>query len=226
MSGIKRTYSRYGIDPQWFRQDLAALTPPDLILVTSIMTYWYPGVMETIAHIKDIFPDTPVVLGGIYARLYPEHARAHSGADEVALDDGRGLPDIIARHTGFEISPKFDWHDLDAHPYPAFDLQHHINYIPLLTGRGCPYDCAYCAAKFLEPAMVRRSPQKVIDEIEYWHRRHGVVDYAFYDDALLIRPPRAYPADPGGHHPQQPAPEFSHAQCPSHTGPSPGRSPI
>ena len=39
---------RARIRPAWLRQDLAALPPPDLILVSGTMTYWYPGVREVI----------------------------------------------------------------------------------------------------------------------------------------------------------------------------------
>jgi radical SAM superfamily enzyme YgiQ (UPF0313 family) len=184
---IARKYSRYGIRPQWLREELARLSPgPDLILVTSIMSYWYPGVFETISELKRCFPGVPVILGGIYARLWTRHARSMSGADVVAGDDGLSLPDLVARYTGFALQPRYDWRDLDAVPYPAFDLQRCINYIPLLTVRGCPFDCAYCASAFLEPVMRRRSPEKVIEEIRFWHTRHGVQNFVFYDDALLL----------------------------------------
>ena len=33
---------------------------------------------------------------------------------------------------------------------------------------------------------MRRSPEAVVEEIRYWHRTHSVVDFAFYDDALLV----------------------------------------
>ena len=41
---IPRRYSRYGITPQMFKQELENTDPPDLVLMTSGMTYWYPGV--------------------------------------------------------------------------------------------------------------------------------------------------------------------------------------
>jgi Radical SAM superfamily len=187
LENIARTYSRYGILPEWLRADLGRLTPPpDLILVTSVMTYWYPGVFETIAELKDCFPGVPVILGGIYARLWARHARSFSGADVVVDDDGHSLPSLITRTTGFQIQALYDWDELDALPYPAFDLQRRINYIPLLTARGCPFDCAYCAAAFLEPRLRRRSVDKVVEEICFWHRRHDVRDFVFYDDALLV----------------------------------------
>ena len=49
LGDIPRNFSRYGLKPQWLRADLAALPRPDLIFVTSLMTYWYTGVQATIA---------------------------------------------------------------------------------------------------------------------------------------------------------------------------------
>ena len=187
LEDIPRNYSRYGIPPQLLQADLASLKrPPDLILITSIMTYWYPGVFETIAAVKAAFPAVPLLLGGIYARLWPEHARQYSGADQVITDRGEMLSELIRRYTGFAISVPIDPDNLDSLPFPAFDLQRRVTYVPLLTRRGCPFDCAYCASRHLEPRMCSRSPQNVLDEIDYWHRRYGVVDFAFYDDALLV----------------------------------------
>jgi radical SAM superfamily enzyme YgiQ (UPF0313 family) len=40
----------------------------------------------------------------------------------------------------------------------------------------------------LNTGFSRRSPAAVVEEIRYWHRRHGVGDFAFYDDALLVSP--------------------------------------
>ena len=48
LEDVPRYFSRYGIKPQWFQTDLRQQRPPDLVLVTSLMTYWYPGVQETI----------------------------------------------------------------------------------------------------------------------------------------------------------------------------------
>ena len=187
LTGINRTFSRYGIPPEWLRSDLERLhRPPDLILVTSIMTYWYPGVFETIRVLKEQLPDVPVVLGGIYARLCGQHARSHSGADVVVLDNGESLAELVRGYTGYGDAGPLCPDDLDSLPYPALDLQETLAYIPLLTTRGCPFDCAYCASSVLQPLFLRRSPQSVVEEIVFWHKRHGVVDFAFYDDALLV----------------------------------------
>ncbi len=187
LEDVPRYFSRYGIPLEWFQEDLSNVPQPDVVMVTSLMTYWYPGVQETIHQIRETFPDTPIVLGGIYASLCREHARKQSGADLVVTGPGEGrVLDLVAEHTGVALTCGFDPQDLDTYPYPAFDLQHWIPYVPILTSRGCPFACTYCASHYLNPEPMRRSPEAVVEEIRYWHRTHGVVDFAFYDDALLV----------------------------------------
>lgn len=184
---IPRHYSRYGIKQQWLISDLESIPQPDLIFVTSLMTYWYPGVKETIRIIRNIFPHSPVVLGGIYATLYAEHAKINCGADHVFEGPGaEQVLKIVKDHTGYNVKPKFDANDLNSYPYPAFDMQYKIPYVPLLTSMGCPFSCAYCASRVLNPTYIRRNPQLVVEEIKYWHDYYGVKNFAFYDDALLV----------------------------------------
>ena len=187
LKDIPRKFSRYGIQPEWFAEDLKLIPQPDLILITSFMTYWYPGVKETIFTLKKIYPETPVLLGGIYASLCADHAVKDAGADRVLTGPGEAsILDIAEVYTGMSVTPKFDPGDLNSYPYPAFDLQNKINYIPLLTSKGCPFACAYCAAHYLNPGQMHRSPDSVLAEISYWYDKHGVMDFVFYDDALLV----------------------------------------
>ncbi|MCA1795270.1 MAG: cobalamin-dependent protein, partial [Desulfobacteraceae bacterium] len=190
---MPKTFSRYGILPEWFKKDMESLDRPDLVLVTSLMTYWATGVAETISVIRSVFPDVPIILGGKYATLYHDHATAHSGADHVVAGHGEpALADIFKRFIGQALH--FDTQTLDDPPFSALDLDTHLAYAPILTARGCPFSCDYCAASFLEPRMIRRSPDRVFAEISHWHHHFGVKNVAFYDDALLVNgPDHAYP---------------------------------
>ncbi|MFO8084280.1 MAG: cobalamin-dependent protein [Desulfobacterales bacterium] len=184
---VARNYSRYGIYPEWFVRDLKDLARPDLILVTTLMTYWYPGVKETIEMVKKVFPKVPIVAGGIYVTLCSDHASKNLGADHVVLGPGEEIIlRIVSDFTGYSVSPLFDFADLSSYPYPAFDLQHKIPYAVLMTSRGCPFSCAYCASGFLESRYMTRPSQEVVEEIKFWHKNFGVVNFAFYDDALLV----------------------------------------
>ncbi len=189
LDDIPRNYSRYGIMEEWFREDLQSIPKPDLILITSMMTYWYSGVRNTISIIKDIFPHIPVVMGGIYATLYRDHAVRHCGADRVISGPGEAnILSLVEEITGFSVSSGFDPDNLDTYPYPAFDLQRKITYIPLLTSRGCPFSCAYCASSIVSPKRMLRNPGTVVEEIKYWNEKYGTREFVLYDDALLVDP--------------------------------------
>ncbi len=182
LKDVERPYSRYGISKKAFEEELRNIGKPSAILVTSLMTYWYPGVLEAIKQVKEIHPDIPVILGGIYAKLCREHAVQNSGADHVVTDNGPNSLLKLLSHCSISTSG----HLPDSIPYPAFDMLNRIDYICLLTSRGCPYRCQYCASHFLDPELLRRSPDEVLEEILFWHRDYGIRDFAFYDDALLV----------------------------------------
>ena len=184
---VKRPYSRYGVTKELYIKELKKIKKPAAILVTSLMTYWYPGVKEAIALAKEVHPDVPVVLGGIYASLCEQHAHQFSGSDYVVSEGGLNGPESV-----LEVIHQFNipLHGSPAAkgelPYPAFDMLHKIDYICILTSTGCPYRCHYCASYFLYPKFIRRDPDHILEEIQYWHNDHGVRDFAFYDDALLV----------------------------------------
>lgn len=189
LQAVSRNYCRYGIMPDIFRRELTSHRNVDIILITSLMTYWYPGVLEAIKIIKEVLPDTPVVLGGKYPTLCYDHAVRYSGADYVV--SGAGEKQILQLMNDLFAEPHPydpDMDNLDTLPYPAFDLIGKLEQVPLLTSRGCPFRCSYCASHIFYDKFRRRDPLKVVDEIEFWHKNFGVKNFSFYDDALLVNP--------------------------------------
>jgi len=161
---IPRRYYHYGLQKEQIISCLEKCygdESPDYILITSAMTYWYPGVKWIIELLKSIYPKATIALGGIYASLCPEHA-ATLGAD--ILNKERSEPTA---------------------PYPAFDLYESPSYGVLMTSFGCPFSCKYCASKILWPHYHRRSLEAVIKDFEF-QKGLGIKDIAFYDDALLL----------------------------------------
>jgi len=188
LKGVPRTYCRYGVHPEFMTKDLESMPAPSAILVTSLMTYWYSGVQETIQLLRSEFPEAPILLGGRYASLLPEHAQEHCGADEVLVGPGEAdLEEALYRKTGVRGT---DESPAELEFSPSLDLMRHVRFLPLLTSRGCPFNCAYCASRKMSPAFVRRNPAAVIDEIQAAAIRYGVRDIALYDDAFLVDPAR------------------------------------
>ncbi len=184
---VPRYFARYGIPEDIFISELKKLQKPSAVLVTSFMTYWYLGPKRVIEIIRQIFPGVPVILGGIYATLLPEHARQILQPDFVVTGPGeiqieKLLSDIIPEAPRHSHSPA----SLDEFPPPAFDLYHHLDYIVVLTSRGCPYRCTFCATDKISGPYTQRQPEAVVAEIIDQVRRFKVSDIAFYDDALLL----------------------------------------
>jgi len=177
LAGIPRFFRKFGITTDELLSRLKAIPQPDAILVTSGMTYWYLGVLETIRSVRKIFPKTLIVLGGIYATLCSEHARKTSGADVIIERDDLGK---LFKILGLGGSPS-EFQDF-PHPFIATEKSESA---ALITSRGCPFRCSYCASHLLNPKYERRTAKSVNQEIEEWFRQ-GIRHVAFYDDALLF----------------------------------------
>jgi len=187
LKNIPRCFSRYGITEDVFIDELTKIPSPQVVLITSIMTYWYPGVFRVIEIIKKIFPGIPIIFGGVYATLCFKHAFKFSGADYVTKGNSiRDLIKILEQHAREKNDYSKYEKGLDNLPYPAWDLYSNLDYICILSSRGCPYRCSYCASFRINPKLEFRNPKEVVKEIEYWHREREIKDFVFYDDALLI----------------------------------------
>lgn len=87
--------------------------------------------------------------------------------------------------------------DLDMIPFPAWDLMPPAQYrivpilapaknfplAPLMTSRGCPHDCSFCASNVTWQHKLRmRSPENVIAEIKLLVNEFGVKEILISDD--------------------------------------------
>jgi radical SAM superfamily enzyme YgiQ (UPF0313 family) len=191
LKSVPRNYSQYGIPEEILLKRLSLTEEPDIICVGSGMTYWYPGVFKVIDITKKLFNGAPVILGGIYATLCHEHAKAHSGADVVF--EGRAEAEIlkvVSDLTGFELRTPNP--ELRTDQYPSFDLYSQLDYVCISTSAGCPFKCTYCASPVLTKDFSRRDPKEVVEEIEYWNIHFHANNVAFYDDALLVDPSKHF----------------------------------
>lgn len=177
---VPRFYKRYGIPQKIFIKSLQHTQPPDIIFVTSSMTYWYPGVFEAIRILKDTFPGIPVILGGIYATLCARHAREKSAADLVIEGPAEYSLHKVLSELGFIQNTTFDMKQI----LPDFSLYHNLFYGVILTSRGCPFDCTYCATRILCPQFKPVPNRTIIAQLSSLASRTNNI--AFFDDALLF----------------------------------------
>ncbi|HHW20305.1 MAG TPA: B12-binding domain-containing radical SAM protein [Thermodesulfovibrio thiophilus] len=179
---IPRKYKKYGISTEEFIANLKNLGSVDFIFVTSIMAYWWYGVKEVIEILRNYFINTPIILGGIYATLYKEHAEKQINADfiykgHINIRIIHELERIGLKLERITDKPKYWW---------QMGFYRELPYAPILTSTGCPFKCPYCASSILYESFEQRLLNEIMEEIEALHLT-GVRDFAFYDDALLYK---------------------------------------
>jgi hypothetical protein len=177
---IPRKYKLYGRPQKELAAFLQPGPAPDLICVGSMMTYWLPGVAETVKIITSVFPDVPVLVGGVAARLMPEAVtKMVRGIAIGGSCESRSMMRLYERMAS--LINKDDLSFLGG--LALLDKPLHA---PVLMSLGCPMACSYCASSQLMGKYRLRPPERVMDEIIFCSQAYGIEDFAFYDDALLF----------------------------------------
>lgn len=162
----------------------------------------------------------PVIVGGSDAS---DHAAGYlqAGADYILIGEGElTLAELLGRLTGQNDTPleailglayqaggqlrrnprRPDIQDLDALPFPAWDLvdvaryrriwqaRHGYYSVNMVTTRGCPYHCNWCAKPIWGQRYHSRSPENVAAELK-WLRATLQPDHIwFVDDIMGLKP--------------------------------------
>jgi len=180
----ERYFGRYGVLPEILKRKLQAVNP-DLIFITSGMTYWYKGVAEAVKLSKEVYPDIPVITGGIYASLMPEHCRVNTGSDYVVCGNTASVIKAILSdfslpepNGGIPLAPlmlKEVWKDAGV----------------IRLNEGCPFHCDYCASDLLCSSFIGGNAEIAFGTLIEMYERFGTRNFAFYDDALLVNSSRS-----------------------------------
>jgi len=189
-------------------------TRPEAVGITS-MTAEYPSACTVARIVREECDEVPIVIGGVHPTLIPEEVIAHDLFDYVVIGEGEetatalfdvlgsgGNPGTVAgigyRHAGSvvrtEERPLIE--NLDAIPLPSYRglidrLDHKTADLGgVITSRGCPYLCLYCASKALWTRRVRfRSIERVLEEISGLYQ-DGVRLFRLHDDTFTIKEDR------------------------------------
>lgn len=108
----------------------------------------------------------------------------HAGGSIMMTNERASIQDL-------DSIPFPAWHKINPNRYPRVPhgvVLKHKQFASIISSRGCPYDCAYCAScRFWKQKIRYRSPKNVVDEIEYLHDEFGIREVHFWDDNLTLR---------------------------------------
>jgi radical SAM family protein/B12 binding protein len=187
-SSIPRIFGRYGILKEVFLEKIRN-SQPDIVCITSGMTYWYQGVVESTEAVRKVVPKAKILVGGIYASLMPEHAERVTGADLVVKGDNPGPIQAFLSVNRFPVPPG----SIPLYPSVPNNTKIRENrgfwdqgagVIRLNTG--CPLHCDYCASDLINPTFSSGNPDEAFTLVWNLYQKRGIRHFGFYDDALLV----------------------------------------
>ena len=90
-----------------------------------------------------------------------------------------------------EELPPPDWSDFPIHAYDYRPLLKPKPVLPMLTSRGCSFDCSYCPYMVMQTKMFRTNPiARVLDELGDALQRHGIKSVVFRDIIFTLNKKR------------------------------------
>jgi radical SAM superfamily enzyme YgiQ (UPF0313 family) len=192
-----------------------------MVGVTSA-TLTYKPALEIVKTAKEALPNCLLILGGPHVTVLDEQTLNEAPeADIIVRGEGEQtmleLADLVSRSDlknlqevegiTFRRNDKIVRNkdrafiqNLDELPHPAYEhfqlSKYKLSgkmYLPIITSRGCPFQCTFClASKMCGKRFRTRSPKKVVDELEWLRDVHGADVFAFYDDTFTFDIKRTY----------------------------------
>jgi len=183
---------------------------PDMIGF-GLVSLGYKRSYDLISNVKAHFPKIKIVCGGPHISIFNKGVLNDCKAIDYGVvcegertlielcentQDESLIKGLIYRDNGNLVySGNRDWiSDMDSIPFPRyekFELHKYIREIDVFTSRGCPHKCVFCANSILGPCYRARSPENVINEIEYWYQK-GYRQFNFDDDNFNFSKKRVY----------------------------------
>ena len=194
------------------RADLASFEPT--LIGIACMTPTIPSALKSARAAKEACPDAKVIMGGPHATFADKQILTEEVAvdivvrgegEETLLELAQHSPKLEKLHEIKGITFRKNGQiiqtpdrpfiqNLDELPRPAYKYipieKYRIQgkrFLPIMTSRGCPFQCTFCVASQLFGAKLRaRSPKNVVDELEWLRDVYGAEGVSFQDDTLTL----------------------------------------
>ncbi len=130
-----------------------------------------------------------VILGGVHPTILPDEALQH--ADSVVVGEAEGVWETLLKDfQNNNLKRKYYNPTPDLSKYVPKDFskiitKRLVNLIPIMTSRGCPYNCDFCCVTNLFGKKIRHIPiENVVRDIQ----ESGAKSFIFLDDNIIGHP--------------------------------------
>jgi radical SAM superfamily enzyme YgiQ (UPF0313 family) len=185
---------------------------PDVVGI-SVKTATFKAGLNIAKLCKEIDKNIVVIMGGPHICCNPEDIGRYDFVDYGVIGEGEittlellknienrktpsNIKGVVYKNNGKTvITPRRELiKELDSIPIPEHEHIIDLDKIPreyhgeIITGRGCPYSCTFCASSLVWEKKVRfRKPEKVVEEIEYILNKFGTNYFYIEDDTFTIK---------------------------------------
>jgi anaerobic magnesium-protoporphyrin IX monomethyl ester cyclase len=208
-------------DPHWERNLHDALIERPICFGVSCMTG--PQIIRALAaskFFKRLYPDVPVVWGGIHASILPEQTLENPYVDIAVIGEGEATlldlvkalanNDSLSRVAGIAYRENDQYHFTGPRPFVDLDKQLPLAYdlidinlyrreifgsdhVSFNSSRGCVYRCGFCYDSIVHRRVWRSmQPKTVVDQFRRLIRDYGISGFNFTDDNLFANMKHAY----------------------------------
>jgi len=171
---------------------------PKVVGIT-VPTVKFKSAIKVAEIVKEILPDTFVIVGGPHATLCPRDFIDYKCIDIIIKGEGEEIfpkivNDILKGNKKEDFNRIYDYNKFVSVDINNLKLPNKVNllnkysakgYGHIVTARGCPFSCLYCSSNALLGSKVRyRKVTDIINEIEYLIKEYNVQDYVIWDETF------------------------------------------
>jgi anaerobic magnesium-protoporphyrin IX monomethyl ester cyclase len=182
---------------------------PDIVGISSVSQNFNRSInlAEKIKNELDI----PIIVGGIHISALPHTLQncfdiavigegeqtmlellemfEKNGLDKTGLEKINGIG--FHNQNKIEITEKRKLiSPLDKIPFPARELLNIKSHTSMITSRGCPYNCVFCASSVYWGKPRFFSPEYIVEEIKELIEKYSVTMIDFWDDLFIANKKR------------------------------------
>jgi len=166
---------------------LLAEVQPDVVGITA-KSVQSPSALKVAEVVKGYEERIRVVMGGPHATARPQDFSS-SFVDDVICGEGEWQCHRLMNGASGELLPVEPLNKLPIPDRSLFMEDYSLEGLGhMVSTRGCPFQCAFCAQSVTFGRQVRyRSPTNIFREMQYLNTDCGVKDFTFWDDSFTIR---------------------------------------